>query len=211
MRTLQNGKLTPLLQTSSSFFQATKHATQLTRVLDASCSIEVDSCDSIMASYAQQLRADGGCGADFKLNNPAVIEAYDGFVGYRAVQQATCRKAAAKEDGAGKYCYVNAVTNVSSPTSNYIYYLPVGVGLPAGAMPACNRCLEDTMNGFASFASNETQPVSAVYPQAAQQINLNCGPKYVNSTVQSTSGAAAGHAPPSLTLLSLPLLLLFFT
>ncbi len=45
------------------------------------------------------------------------------------------------------------------------------------------------MQGFSSAAANKTQPVSQVYGNAAQQINIGCGPGFVNTTVVTMSGA----------------------
>lgn len=161
-----------------------------------------------MSSYAAQLKTSGGCGADFDRQNPMVIEAYDGFVGYPAVYEAACRKTSSPVSssstngntstggvgggGGETYCYTDAVTNTAAPTSSYIYYLPVGLALPAGTMPECTQCLSQTMAAYAKYAGNGTQPLSAVYGDAMSQITLSCGPNFVNATVPVVKGAAAG-------------------
>jgi hypothetical protein len=85
--------------------------------------------------------------------------------------------------------YARAVTNSSSVTDFYPYYLPLGVPLPGGARPTCNDCLQNTMAIFGSAATNGTQPVSQNYNEAADQINVACGPNFVNDNVMVTSAA----------------------
>ena len=46
------------------------------------------------------------------------------------------------------------------------------------------------MGIFAGAASNRTQPISLTYVDAAEMINLHCGPNYVN---QSVPGASRGE------------------
>lgn len=139
-----------------------------------------------MNYYGSQIRQDGVCGADYTLQNPMVVQAYNGFVAYQPLYHAGCLK-----DGGGNYCFANAITNESSSTDAYPYYLPLGVALPGGTRPTCNTCLRDTMAIFANAASNRTQPVSKLYEQAAQQIDLGCGPNFVNATVPTSKGASS--------------------
>ena len=47
------------------------------------------------------------------------------------------------------------------------------------------------MGIFEGVAANKTQPVSTGYSQAAQLINLGCGPGYVNQTVAKTTSAGS--------------------
>lgn len=146
-----------------------------------------------MSSYANQLVDSSNCLDDYKAGNPIVIKAYNGFLAYELVFGATCLK-----DGttANDYCFADAVTNVSSPTSSYVYYLPVGVALSAGATPTCNTCLKTAMSQFAAYATNGTLPISKTYVSAAQQINLVCGPGFVDASVAvttPTSAAARGQ------------------
>jgi hypothetical protein len=65
---------------------------------------------------------------------------------------------------------------------------------------------------FANAASNGSQPVSQTYQQAAEQINMGCGPNFTDSNVQVTSAAASTPLPalaPSAALLTLLFYLLF--
>ena len=151
-----------------------------------------------MASLTQQIQLESNCGADLQMQNPMVLQAYNGFVAYQPLYHAGCLT-----DTDGNYCFSDAVMNASAPTSSYIYYLPLGVQLPGGTSPACNMCLRNTMAIFATYASNISQPISTDYGTAAQQVDMYCGPKFVDATVQSTSSALALANVSALSLLSL--------
>ena len=64
--------------------------------------------------------------------------------------------------------------------------------MPASSLPTCNDCLKNTMAVFAAAASNKSQPLSLDYVNAAQQINLDCGPGFVNGTVPSVGSSGTG-------------------
>ena len=66
--------------------------------------------------------------------------------------------------------------------------------MPGAIRPTCDTCLKDTMNIFASTAQNRSQPISQTYVTAAQQVDLSCGPNWVQESVKSTKSAA----PPSI-------------
>lgn len=94
--------------------------------------------------------------------------------------------------------FANAITNTTSNTDSYPYYLPLGVALPGGSRPTCNACLQETMAIFNTAAANKSQPVSQTYLEASQQINMGCGPEFANTTVASSAPAldtGAGFAP----------------
>ncbi|KAK4547043.1 hypothetical protein LTR36_001264 [Oleoguttula mirabilis] len=188
-------KCTPLsllLQTSNGFFAAERSAVRLTQTLDAACNADFALCSSVMASLAQDIQLSSNCGADLALQNPVVQQAYHGFVGYDPLWQAGCLK-----NSAGSYCFANAVTNASAPTSSYIYYLPLGVQLPAGTRPACNQCLQDTMTIFAQTATNNSVPLSGDYTAAAALVDASCGPTFVvQQSVMATNAASSIAAVP---------------
>lgn len=115
-----------------------------------------------------------------------VTQAYNGFVSYPTLYHAGCLT-----DTDGNYCFSNAVTNTSSPSSSYIYYLPLGVKLPGGARPACNTCLQNTMAIFAETAGNSSQPLSQDYVTAAEQVQMNCGPQFVDSSVMRSAATTS--------------------
>lgn len=131
-----------------------------------------------MTSYANQLKAGGTCGADYQKQNPYVLQAYDGFIAYDALYNASCAKAAN-----GSNCFVNALTD-SDSDSSYVYYLPLGFSLPQGSKPTCNDCIKKTMDGWTAAATNVTTPIGAVYNPAVTQLNQVCGSNFVNQAVQ---------------------------
>ncbi len=137
-----------------------------------------------MSSLAQQIQLDENCGADYQMQNPTVTQAYNGLVAYQPLYHAGCLT-----DSDGHYCFSDAVTNAEAPSSSWIYYLPLGVALPGGARPSCSTCLKQTMAIFATYAGNDSQPLSEVYSPAAQQLDMTCGPQFVEASVQMTSAA----------------------
>ena len=159
-----------------------------------------------MASLAAQIKADSTCGPDYRAQNPLVLQAYNGLLAYPLLYKAGClqdnssspssssssNSSGSGSDGSsgnsGGYCFASAITNALSPSDSYIYYLPLGVSLPGGARPSCNQCLKDTMAVFQQGARDANQPVSATYVDAAQQIDLGCGPAFVNVTVPVKAG-----------------------
>lgn len=99
--------------------------------------------------------------------------------------------------------FANAITNITSPSDSYPYYLPLGSSLPGGSRPTCNSCLQETMGAFSGFAGDQSLPLSRTYVDAARQINLGCGPSFVEENVASpqtnvgvhpSSGLATGLA-----------------
>ncbi|KAL8830482.1 MAG: hypothetical protein Q9191_001413 [Dirinaria sp. TL-2023a] len=187
-----------LLQTSMSFFAASKSASTVAKVLDSSCHVVVPACTSLMSSLAQQLKQDSNCGEDYRRQNPMVRQAYNGLVAYSPLYQASCMK----NPKTNHYCFVDAVTNMSNPSDSYVYYLPLGMPLPSGSILTCSSCLKETMGIFNIAAGNKSQPVNTDYSAAAQMINLGCGPGFVNQTIPKGAAYGAGSASgkPSLVL-----------
>ena len=188
------------IQNSMSFFTSSRTPDGLDPVLSASCNIVLSACSSLMSSYALTLRSNSGCSEDYNRQNPTVRQAYNGLLAYDILYRASCLKAqpSAQNNQSSDYCYSDAVTNTSSPTNSYVYYLPLGVNLPAGSMPTCSQCLKDTMAMFAATASNKTQPITLTYIDAARMVNLQCGPNFVNQSVPGASSSSSGaRATPS--------------
>jgi hypothetical protein len=86
-----------------------------------------------MDGYARELSTASACKTDLDNNTPLVIQALNGLVAYPAAYTASCLR-----DSEGSYCFANAVSNTSSTTDSYPYYLPIGQELPAGSRPSCN-------------------------------------------------------------------------
>ena len=183
--------LTDRPQTSNSFFQAQRSPVLLSQTLDAACNANFTACSALMSSLATDIKKDSNCGADLEMQNPMVQQAYNGFLAYDTLFQAGCLTGSE-----GDYCFSNAVSNASAPTSGYIYYLPLGVQLPAGTRPACNTCLRDTMQIYAQAAANNTLPVSDEYTDAAQMIDMTCGPSYTAEVTQHTNAASTAVPHP---------------
>ncbi|KAL8744364.1 MAG: hypothetical protein Q9190_003378 [Brigantiaea leucoxantha] len=182
-----------LQQNSMSFFSATKTMAGITDALDASCHVVAPICSSVMTSYASQLREDGNCGDDYDRQNPLIVSVYNGLTSYEPLYEAGCEK-----DSKGNYCFADAITNTSSPTDPYIYYLPVGIALPGGSRPTCNSCLKRTMSVFYNAAKSKSHtPLSSNYVAAAQMITLGCGPGFVNDTLPDSGGGADSSATHS--------------
>ncbi|KAI9886711.1 MAG: hypothetical protein M1823_001487 [Watsoniomyces obsoletus] len=179
-----------LLQNSNSFFQASKSVVRVTQTLDATCNVNLDSCSGLMSRLASDIRRDNNCGQDLRDQNPVVVQAYNGMIAYQPLYQAGCLKSES-----GSYCFADAITNTSSPSDSYPYYMPLGLPLPGGSRPACTDCLQKTMSIFAGAASNATQPASRHYLSTAQVINLSCGPNFVNATIPPARGAATTSTP----------------
>ncbi|GAB1736149.1 hypothetical protein NU219Hw_g6198t1 [Hortaea werneckii] len=188
----QTNKTTKNPQTSNSFFTALQSPVLLAQTMDASCSANFTQCSALMASLARTIKQPANCGDDYKLQNPMVRQAYHGFVAYETLYRVGCLTTADE----GSYCFSNAVSNQTAPTSSYVYYLPLGVPLPAGTRPSCNDCLQDTMRVFAQAAANKSTPLSETYGDAGQMIQMACGPSYAVDAVQRTNAAAASMGLP---------------
>ncbi|ERF68767.1 hypothetical protein EPUS_07254 [Endocarpon pusillum Z07020] len=168
-----------LLQNSHSFFRISRSLVSLSQALDASCKPSLAQCSPLMASLASQLMQDSNCGQDYRNQNSLVVQAHAGLVSYEPLYRATCLR----DRATGNYCFADAITNTSNLSDSYPYYTALGTILPAAARPTCDECLQGTMEIFAGYATNRDQPVSKTYISTAQQINMGCGPEFVNTTV----------------------------
>ena len=119
-----------------------------------------------------------------------MVQAYLGMVAYPTVYSATCLQ----DPETSSYCFGNAVTNYTTPSNVYIYYLPLNISLPGSSIPSCNWCLQQTMAVFQASSANRKLPVAYTYQSAAQQVDTICGPGFVNDTlpIAIISNAAPG-------------------
>lgn len=133
-----------------------------------------------MASLARDLLHDNNCGQDYRRQNPLVGQAYNGLIAYEPLYDAGCQK-----DGHNEYCYVDAILNsTATPVSDsFVYFLPLGIPLPAPSKPSCSQCQLRTMSIFNKAAANESQPIHQTYVDAARWIDVTCGPTFVNATL----------------------------
>lgn len=173
-----------------SFFDASRSLPTIKQSLDASCNVITTTCSSLMAQYALSLRSPSYCSDDYNRQNPIVRQAYNGLLSYDVLYRASCEHAqpTASNNQSSAYCFANAVTNTSDPSDSYIYYLPLGIPLPAGTQPACDQCLKSVMADFQAQAGNQSQPISLTYTEGAQLVNQQCGPNFVNQSAPTSSG-----------------------
>ncbi|RDA92772.1 hypothetical protein CP533_0812 [Ophiocordyceps camponoti-saundersi (nom. inval.)] len=179
-----------LLQTSTALFEAEKQSTSLVRVLDAACSVDVSVCADYLTKAAERLGDRANCRAELDQGQPRVIQAQRGLRAYRTLYAASCL-----EEG-GVYCFARSVSNMSDPSNSYLYFIPLGMALPGGSTPSCNGCTRDIMNIYHASTANRGRLVSEKYAEAAQQINVVCGPDFVNATLprpESAAPAAGGR------------------
>lgn len=199
--------LADLAQTSSGFFDASKSYLRITQTLDATCAVDASQCKTTLDGFARELVLTTACKTDYDNDNPMVLQAYNGLVAYQPAYQASCLR-----DSEGSYCFANAVSNTSSTTDAYPYYLPIGQELPGGSRPTCNSCLQQAMSVFSQYANNSTQPISKTYTTAAQQMSISCGSTFVNVTAAPLKGAASttsASITPTLTLVLMFILFYF--
>ncbi|KAL8972067.1 MAG: hypothetical protein Q9183_000739 [Haloplaca sp. 2 TL-2023] len=197
-----------LLQNSMSFFSVSKSIPTITRTLDATCNVpDEPACNSLMSSIASDLRSDDTCASDYNRQQPLVVAAYNALVSYEPLYRAGCER-----DEEGNYCFANAITNRTSPTDAYPYYLPLGIGMPGGSQPTCSTCLQRTMSIFHEAGGEKSGEVlEQTYPAAASMINQYCGPGFVEPTIENsrTAGQDSGAggmislAMPSTTMMAL--------
>jgi len=194
--------LSMLLQGSRSFFNAEKSLVSTTQVLDATCHSNVTGCNSYLSDLAKSLIQPENCGKDYQAGNPLVRNTHVALVSYMPVYNAGCLK----DPQTSMYCYANAITNFSNPANVVIYYLPLNQSLPGTTIPTCNSCLQQTMSILQAATANRKQLITNTYPSAAQQINVMCGPNFVEEqlAVEITSSAIRANPPTSSWLMLAP-------
>lgn len=181
-----------------SFFDASRSLSSITAVLNASCSVFFPTCSTLMSSFALTLRSSTACQDDYNNENPQVRQAYAGLLVYDVSYNASCLKNTPtpgdpnEQQNNENYCFANAITNKTSPSDSYVYYLPVGLRLPSGSLPTCDSCLTRTMAVYADAASNRSQPLNLDYVDSATMINQMCGPTFVRATVPNAGTRSDG-------------------
>ncbi|EPE10333.1 c6 zinc finger domain containing protein [Ophiostoma piceae UAMH 11346] len=168
-----------LLQGSRSMFNAEKSLVSITQVLDATCAANATFCTGYFKELATNLTSASNCGADYKLGNSVVVQAYLGMTAYQPLYTASCLKDAETSS----YCFGNAITNLTTPANAYFYFLPLNISLPVSSVPSCNRCLQLTMGIYRSAAADRTASIANTYISAAQQVDTVCGPAFVNDSL----------------------------
>jgi hypothetical protein len=181
--------LSLLLQGSQSFFEAEKSFFSITQVLDAGCKADREMCIDYFNDLAKKLISDDNCGKEYDLQNALVLQAYRGMKTYDTVYRATCLTDS--DSSSSAYCFANAITNASTTSNAYLYYLPFNSTLPDNAAPACSSCTRQTMEIYQNATSNRKADIVNTYPSAAAQINMECGPDFVNTSLASVATSSA--------------------
>ncbi|KAK0621492.1 hypothetical protein B0T17DRAFT_494094 [Bombardia bombarda] len=185
---------------SRSLFTAYKSIVSITQVLDASCAANVTLCNNYFQGLVQKLTTTDNCAADYNLGNPVVVQTYVALKAYAPTYTATCTK----DPESSAYCFAETVT--SNLSNVYIYFLPFNMSLANNPVPTCNSCLQNVMSVYHSATANRKQFIANTYVAAANNININCGPDFVNQTlaaeVVSSNGLQGLAGGPSLSLLA---------
>jgi hypothetical protein len=146
-----------------------------------------------MANFATNLTTAGACKQDFALGNPLITYAHLGLMAYQPLYRASCLK----NPSTASYCFADAITNTNNSADSYIYFLPLNTSLVGGSQPTCTSCLKQTMNVFEAATSDRSSALASVYVSAAMQVNVNCGPSFVNSSLAAAISGAQISQPLS--------------
>lgn len=180
-------------QTSTGFFDAQKTLLGVVRVLDATCKADVSSCAAFLSNAAENLTSAVNCKAEVDQEQALVLQAWRGLKAYKTLYSATCLQDATTN----MYCFANAVTNLTTPSDAYLYFMPYGLALPGGSTPTCNWCTRETMAIYHTTSADRQQFVASKYEDASRQINTLCGPGFVNGTLPRAIAAAGIMLAPS--------------
>ncbi|KAF7714616.1 Uncharacterized protein PECH_003582 [Penicillium ucsense] len=179
-----------LLGNSNSFFHVLTSAVDTSHVLDAACAQPVDKCASVLTSLAKQLLHDDHCAQDYNSGNAVVQSVYQELIAYEPVYHVSCLTDTVTKS----YCFVDAVTNTSAPNNYNVYFVPIGSTLTASGPITCNKCLKDTFDVYAQWATVNGQSLDTTYIPSAILVNDYCGAGFANTnvTVGALKGTAAG-------------------
>ena len=145
-----------------------------------------------MAQWAQNITTAASCKADLALGNPLISYAQLGLLAYQPLYRASCLK----NPSTSAYCFADAITNATNPADSYIYFLPLNTSLVGGSQPTCSSCLKQTMAVFEAATSDRTSALATDYVSAAMQVNVYCGPGFVNSSLATAIVSGAPTSQP---------------
>ncbi|KAI1431032.1 hypothetical protein GGR50DRAFT_681812 [Xylaria sp. CBS 124048] len=191
-----------LLQGSQSFFAAEKSRFDITQVLDTACGAQVGVCTNYFTDLATRLIVDDSCGKEFHEGNALVTQAYQGMEAYKTLFDATCLHDA--DDPSSNYCFTNAVTNPTTASDSYLYFLPLNMSLPTTSSPNCSACTRQTMQIYQAATANRKADIAFTYQDAAEHINSQCGNNFTNvslAAVARSDGTLPVHPAASSSLL----------
>jgi hypothetical protein len=172
-------------------------------VLDATCAADVNFCTTYMTSLAKNLTDPSNCGVDYQLGNSVVVQTYMSMLAYQTLYSASCLK----DPDTSQYCFASAITNQTTWSNVYFYYLPLNISLPGSTVPTCNSCLDRTMAIYQAASAYRSQPISSTYVTAAQQVDTICGPDFANTTLPNAILSKSGAARTLTAILPQPLLM----
>lgn len=176
-----------LLQNSASFFQVEKSLVRVTQTLDYSCAANVTECSNLMSAFASNLTTSDACASDLSSENPLVQQAHLGLLAYKPLYSASCLR----DPATSAYCFAEAITNASNSADSYIYFLPLNISLVGGSQPTCDTCLKNTMAIFEAATADRSSALASDYVSAATQVNVNCGPTFVNASLAAAAVSSA--------------------
>ncbi|CAM1505504.1 Fc.00g111410.m01.CDS01 [Cosmosporella sp. VM-42] len=185
--------LSMLIQTSRGFFDSQKQLLSIVRVLDATCAANVTYCTDYLSTAAQNLTAEENCKSEWNKGDATVKQVLFGLKAYEMMYKASCLQTPSDD----MYCFANAVTNLTTPSDAYFYYLPYNLSLPGSSVPSCSWCIEETMAIFHAASADRSQYIANTYEDAARQVNTICGPEFVNTTLPKEETAAGSSIVPS--------------
>lgn len=193
-----------LLQGSRSFFNAQKSFVGITRVLDATCAADVNTCTPYFEKLARNLTAETGCAEDYRKGNSLVLQAYTAMRSYKILYSASCLKDA----DTSAYCFAYAATDTTFASNNYLYYMPLNISYPSTQRPACNSCTKQTMGIYQAATADRSSAIATTYTNASILCNSQCGAGYVNETLPEPlsyingAGSLMSQGPATLCLLT---------
>lgn len=179
-----------LLSNSNSFFHTLTSAVATSHVLDVACAQPVAKCASVMTSLAKQMLHDDNCGGDYESNNSVVQSVYQELMAYEPMFRASCLTNPDTKD----YCFVDAVTNTSTPNDYNVYFMPIGSTLTSSGKLTCGECLQATMEIFAHWASIDGQALDTTYLPSAKVVNNYCGSNFATTNVTVGSDVVTAGA-----------------
>jgi len=143
-----------------------------------------------MSTYASNITSSDACASDLSSQNPLISFAHLGLLAYKPLYTASCLR----NPATSAYCFADAITNASNPADSYIYFLPLNTTLVGGSQPTCDACLKNTMAVFEAASSDRSSALASDYVSAAMQVNINCGPGFVNQSL--AAAVVSGAQPP---------------
>lgn len=150
-------------------------------------------CTDYLSTAARNLTAPENCKTEWNRGDATVKQVLFGLKAYEMMYKASCLQNPSND----MYCFANAVTNLTTPSDAYFYYLPYNLSLPGSSLPSCSWCIEETMAIFHAASADRSQVIANTYEAAARQVNTICGIDFVNSTLPKEEVSSTSIIIPS--------------